>query len=182
VRVARVAHVDSWPRCRSGSVACSCLLKLLMGKKNPQPKVTLLRRCVYKIGAYHLSESDMAQRADFDNIDLYLHPSPAHLDHRTKRLAGALQLQSSQPAVSAQLKRLRELTGDPLLWRAGNGMTPTTTRCTWWGGRDPAAGSRSPVRPAAAATSFEPATSTITFRIAASDYSIRSSCPSWWRI
>ncbi len=38
-----------------------------------------------------------------------------------------MRLHSTQPAVSAQLKRLRALTGDPLLVRAGNGMTPTET-------------------------------------------------------
>ena len=38
-----------------------------------------------------------------------------------------MRLQSTQPAVSAQLKRLRALTGDPLLVRAGNGMVPTET-------------------------------------------------------
>ena len=40
-------------------------------------------------------------------------------------LRAALRLQTTQPAVSAKLKRLRELTGDPLLVRAGHGMVPT---------------------------------------------------------
>ncbi|HEV7913862.1 MAG TPA: LysR family transcriptional regulator, partial [Albitalea sp.] len=83
----------------------------------------------------------------------------------------ALRLQSSQPAVSAQLKRLRELTGDPLLVRAGNGMTPTATALQLAG---PAAqllqeadrlfGTRSRQR------AFDPLTSSVDFRIAASDY------------
>lgn len=37
----------------------------------------------------------------------------------------AMRLQSTQPAVSAQLKRLRQLTGDPLLVRSGAGLSPT---------------------------------------------------------
>ncbi|UUX95535.1 LysR family transcriptional regulator [Aquabacterium sp. J223] len=37
----------------------------------------------------------------------------------------AMRLHSTQPAVSAQLKRLRALTGDALLVRAGAGLSPT---------------------------------------------------------
>lgn len=83
----------------------------------------------------------------------------------------AMRLGTSQPAVSAQLRRLRSLTGDALLVRAGNGMTPTDTAMQLLG---PATavlreagvlfGARSRQR------SFDPATSTATFRIAASDY------------
>jgi DNA-binding transcriptional LysR family regulator len=39
----------------------------------------------------------------------------------------AMRLASSQPMVSAQLRRLRDLTGDPLLVRAGHQMQPTET-------------------------------------------------------
>src|SRR5258707_694502 len=39
----RRSRRQAGPGDRSGSIACSCLLKLLMEKKNPQPKVTLLR-------------------------------------------------------------------------------------------------------------------------------------------
>jgi DNA-binding transcriptional LysR family regulator len=39
----------------------------------------------------------------------------------------ALKLQSTQPAVSAKLARLRRLVGDPLLVRSGGGMAPTAT-------------------------------------------------------
>jgi DNA-binding transcriptional LysR family regulator len=83
----------------------------------------------------------------------------------------AMRLGSSQPAVSAQLRRLRQLTGDALLVRAGNGMTPTETAMQLLG---PAAavlreagvlfGARARQR------SFDPAASVTTFRIAASDY------------
>jgi len=83
----------------------------------------------------------------------------------------AMRLGSTQPAVSAQLKRLRALTGDALLVRAGNAMTPTDTALQLLG---PAAvllceaeqlfGARSRQRGFAAATSRQ------LFRVAASDY------------
>ncbi|WP_157268919.1 LysR family transcriptional regulator [Azohydromonas aeria] len=82
----------------------------------------------------------------------------------------ALKLGSTQPAVSAQLRRLRHLVGDPLLVRAGQGMVPTPLAqellepagellrhaATLFGG--------------AGARAFEPATARQSFRIAASDY------------
>lgn len=83
----------------------------------------------------------------------------------------ATKLGSSQPAVSAQLRRLRTLTGDELLVRAGNGMTPTDAALQMLGPassllRDAGTlfGARSRQR------SFDPATSEVTFRVAASDY------------
>jgi DNA-binding transcriptional LysR family regulator len=83
----------------------------------------------------------------------------------------ALRLASTQPAVSAQLKRLRALTGDALLVRAGAGMAATAT-------------ARSLLEPAAAllreadaifgarraGRGFDAASSRCTFAIAASDY------------
>lgn len=80
----------------------------------------------------------------------------------------AIRLGMYQPAVSAALKRLRELSGDPLLVRSGSGMVPTD------------AGLRM-IEPAAAilrsaevlfsdARGFQPQTAVTTFRIAASDY------------
>lgn len=73
-----------------------------------------------------------------------------------------------QPAVSAALKRLRELSGDPLLVRSGSGMVPTD------------AGLRM-IEPSARilqaaevlftdARGFDPQTARTTFRVAASDY------------
>jgi DNA-binding transcriptional LysR family regulator len=113
----------------------------------------------------------MAQRADFDKIELYLIRVLHTLITERSVSRAALRLQSSQPAVSAQLRRLRALTGDPLLVRSGNGMTPTDTALELAGpagivlheaerlfgahGRD---------------RHFDPATSAATFRIAASDY------------
>jgi len=80
----------------------------------------------------------------------------------------AIRLGMNQPSVSASLKRLRALAGDPLLVRSNSGMVPTL------------AGERM-IEPAVAilnsaealfsdARSFDPATADHTFSIAASDY------------
>jgi DNA-binding transcriptional LysR family regulator len=113
----------------------------------------------------------MTQRADFDKIELYLIRALHTLITERSVSRAALRLQSSQPAVSAQLRRLRELTGDPLLVRAGNGMAPTAVALQL---AAPAArvlqeadalfGARSRQR------GFDAALSTATFRVAASDY------------
>ncbi|MFN9763578.1 MAG: LysR substrate-binding domain-containing protein [Pseudomonadota bacterium] len=69
----------------------------------------------------------MASRPDLDTIDLRLvRVLHTVLTERSVSRA-ALRLSSSQPAVSAQLRRLRALTGDPLLVRAGQRMQPTAT-------------------------------------------------------
>lgn len=113
----------------------------------------------------------MTQRADFDKIDLYLIRVLHTLITERNVSRAALRLQSTQPAISAQLKRLRELTGDPLLVRAGNGMTPTATALQLVG---PAASLLQAAdmlfRPSARSSAFDPQTSTAMFRIAASDY------------
>jgi len=114
----------------------------------------------------------MAERALFDKIELYL----VRVFHTviTERSVSraALRLDSTQPAVSAQLKRLRDLVGDPLLVRSGSGMAPTDVALQLL---EPAAevlrhaesmfGSR-----AASARAFDPATTSTTVRVAASDY------------
>nr|WP_082664959.1 LysR family transcriptional regulator [Burkholderia ambifaria] len=77
-------------------------------------------------------------------------------------------LGQSQPAVSAALRRLREITGDPLLVRSGSRMVLTSHALTL-------------VEPTAQALTsidailnprdtFDPASSTRTFRIASPDY------------
>lgn len=113
----------------------------------------------------------MAQHAGFDKIELHLIRVLQTLITERSVSRAAMKLHSTQPAVSAQLKRLRTLTGDPLLVRAGNGMVPTEVAQQLL---DPAArvlqdvqrlfGERAPQR------GFEPLASTLTFRIAASDY------------
>ena len=80
----------------------------------------------------------MAQRADFDKIELHLIRVLHTLITERSVSRAALRLHSTQPAVSAQLKRLRALTGDPLLVRAGNGMAPTETALATAGPGQPA--------------------------------------------
>ncbi|KQM68821.1 LysR family transcriptional regulator [Xylophilus sp. Leaf220] len=73
-----------------------------------------------------------------------------------------------QPAVSAALKRLRDLAGDPLLVRSGAGMVPTDA------GQRMLEPSARILRAAEVlftdARGFDPQTATTTFRVAASDY------------
>jgi DNA-binding transcriptional LysR family regulator len=105
---------------------------------------------------------------NLDKIDLHLiRVLHTVLTDRSVSRA-AIRLGMYQPAVSAALKRLRELSGDPLLVRSGSGMVPTD------------AGLRM-IEPSAAilraaevlfsdARGFDPQTAGSTFRIAASDY------------
>jgi DNA-binding transcriptional LysR family regulator len=83
----------------------------------------------------------------------------------------ALQLNSTQPAVSGQLRRLRTLVGDPLLVRAGTGMAPTAVALQLLpaaaqvlAGAQALFGGHAPARLFAAAQAQQ------VFRIAASDY------------
>jgi len=113
----------------------------------------------------------MVKRADFDTIDLYLIRVLHTVINERSVSRAAMRLASNQPTVSAQLKRLRELTGDPLLVRAGHQMQPTETALQLLG---PATnllheaerlfGQRH--RGAA----FDAGASEATFRVAASDY------------
>jgi DNA-binding transcriptional LysR family regulator len=113
----------------------------------------------------------MAKRAGFDNIELHLVRVLHVLISERSVSRAALKLQSTQPVVSAQLKRLRELTGDPLLVRAGNGMAPTQTALAL---AQPAVQllheAERLFSPRARSHGFEPIACTSTFRIAASDY------------
>jgi len=113
----------------------------------------------------------MTERADFDKIELYLIRVLKTLITERSVSRAAMRLHSTQPAVSAQLKRLRALTGDPLLVRAGNNMAPTETALRLL---DPATRLLQDAdrlfSPRAHQRGFEPLASTGTFRIAASDY------------
>lgn len=113
----------------------------------------------------------MAERADFDKIDLFLIRVLQTLITERSVSRAAMRLHSTQPAVSAQLKKLRALTGDPLLVRAGNGMTPTEAALQLLG---PATSLLQDAdrlfSPNARARGFEPLESRAVFRIAASDY------------
>jgi DNA-binding transcriptional LysR family regulator len=113
----------------------------------------------------------MTKRRDFDGIDLHLIRVLHTLIEERSVSRAALHLGSTQPAVSAQLRRLRELTGDALLVRAGNGMTPTATALQLAG---PAANLLKEAErlfsPRSRSQAFVPATAELTFRVAASDY------------
>ena len=113
----------------------------------------------------------MTERAEFDKIELYLIRVLQTLITERSVSRAAMRLKSTQPAVSAQLKRLRALTGDPLLVRAGNGMTPTEAALQLL---DPATRMLQDADRLFSTRSrqhaFDPLASTLTFRIAASDY------------
>ena len=105
---------------------------------------------------------------NLDRIDLHLiRVLHTVLTERSVSRA-AIKLGMFQPAVSAALKRLRALSGDPLLVRSGATMVPTDVALRMI---EPAA---SILRAAEAMFSgsraFDPQTATDTFRIAASDF------------
>ncbi len=113
----------------------------------------------------------MAQRPGLDKIELHLVRVLHVLITERSVSRAAFALQSSQPAVSAQLKRLRELTGDALLVRSGHGMVPTDTAL---GLLEPAATvlreAERLFTPGAGTRKFDPTACATTFRIAASDF------------
>jgi len=81
----------------------------------------------------------------------------------------ARRLGLSQPAVSAQLARLRDLLGDPLLVQAQRGMTPTARALEL---QQPLFQALAGVRDVVAVGgSFVPATTAMTIAIAGSDHS-----------
>jgi len=107
---------------------------------------------------------------EFDHIDLHLVRVLHMLVTEGSVSRAAVRLGSTQPVVSAQLKRLRALLEDPLLVRAGRGMAPTDT-------------ARALAEPAARLLAqaealfdgprqrlFDPARTSEVFRLAASDY------------
>lgn len=113
----------------------------------------------------------MAAGPAFGKIDLQLVRVLQVLIGERSVSRAAMRLGSSQPAVSAQLRRLRALTGDALLVRAGNGMTPTPTALELL---EPAGAllreANSLFGARARQRGFDAATAEATFRIAASDY------------
>ncbi len=104
----------------------------------------------------------------FDKIDLHLiRVLHTVLVERSVSRA-ALRLGTHQPAVSAALKRLRGLAGDPLLVRSGAGMVPTEAGLRMV---EPAADIlRAAERLFSDARSFDAATASHAFSLAASDY------------
>ena len=103
----------------------------------------------------------------FDKIDVQLIRTLHTLLTERSVSKAALRLGQQQPAVSTALRRLRELTGDPILVRSGTGMVPTDAALQMLAPvmqiLQAAEQLFSPVRP------FDPALARETFRIAASD-------------
>ena len=113
----------------------------------------------------------MTADAAFGKIELHLVRVLQTLISERSVSRAAMRLGSNQPQVSAQLRRLRALTGDALLVRAGNAMTPTETAMQLLGPAtmllreaDRLFGAHARQR------SFEAGATEATFRIAASDY------------
>lgn len=104
----------------------------------------------------------------FDRIDLHLIRVLHTVLTERSVSRSAIKLGMHQPAVSAALKKLRALAGDPLLVRSGPGMVPTEAALRMI---DPAASIlRSAEVMFSDARAFDPATSRHTFSLAASDY------------
>ena len=110
----------------------------------------------------------MKDQALFDKIDFHLIRvlNTVLIERSVSR--AAMRLGMYQPAVSASLKRLRVLAGDPILVRSGSGMVPTDA------GLRMLEPSSNILRAAGMlfsdVKSFEPSTAKLTFKIAASDY------------
>ncbi len=130
--------------------------------------VLRLRPVTYGAAYSNDARDRMRDQALLDKIDLHLiRVLHTVLTERSVSRA-AVRLGMHQPAVSAALKRLRDLADDPLLVRSGVGMVPTDAALTM-------------VAPAAAilrtaeslfndARGFDPQRATSTFRVAAADY------------
>lgn len=113
----------------------------------------------------------MTQRAPAANIDLHLVKVLHTVISERSVSRAALRLRSTQPLVSAQLKRLRALTGDPLLVRSGQGLAPTDAALAMLAPAERLLREADALfAPQQRSARFEPARSTLCFRIAASDY------------
>lgn len=110
----------------------------------------------------------MQNNALLDKIDLHLIKVLHTVLTERSVSRAATRLGMYQPAVSAALKRLREISGDPLLVRSGAGMVPTDA------GLRMIEPSAHIIRAAEVmfsdARGFDPQTAQASFRIAASDY------------
>jgi DNA-binding transcriptional LysR family regulator len=113
----------------------------------------------------------MAQRPITANIDLHLVKVLHTVISERSVSRAAMRLHSTQPMVSAQLKRLRELTGDPLLVRSGQGLAPTDAALAML---EPASRllreAETLFSPRQRSGAFDPASASMSLRIAASDY------------
>lgn len=126
-------------------------------------------QCLLKEGVF--SEEPILQNRStlsWESIDVHLLRVLHSLLTEGSVSRAALKLNLSQPAVSTALRRLREISGDQLLVRSRNGMTPT----------ERGAALLQPVRVAlqqiemisSQKTTFDPSTSRRLFNIACPDY------------
>ncbi len=105
---------------------------------------------------------------DTSRLDLNLLVTLEALLSERNVTRAAARLSLSQPAVSAQLARLREVFDDPLLLPAQRGMTPTAKALSLL---EPLRQALDQVRGVATShLNFDPATADLTVTIAASDY------------
>lgn len=109
----------------------------------------------------------MKQAHLFDKIDLQLIRTLHILLIERSVSKTAMRLGQQQPAVSVALKRLRELTGDPILVRSGTGMVPTDVGLQMLAPVTQIL--QSAERLFSPARAFDPAHAREIFRIAASD-------------
>jgi len=108
------------------------------------------------------------QSMDTSRLDLNLLVTLEALLAERNVTKAAARLHLSQPAVSAQLSRLRDHFGDPLLLPAQRGMTPTAKALALL---EPLRLALDQVRSAVGShLEFDPATAEVTVTIAASDY------------
>lgn len=109
----------------------------------------------------------MTDQAQFDKIDLHLIRILHTVLVEKSVSRAAIRLGMHQPSVSAALRRLRELSGDPLLVRSGSRLVPTNAGLRMV---EPAANLlRSAETLFTEARRFEVGRATDTFRLAASD-------------
>ena len=109
----------------------------------------------------------MASRRNVDQLDgTLLRVLCALVEERSVTLA-ARRLGQTQPALSASLKRLRELFGDPLLVREKLAMVPTA-RALQLAGK--ARGVLAALEDLAEREAFDPADAAVEFRVASPDY------------
>ncbi len=113
----------------------------------------------------------MSEREAFDRIDVHLVRVLHTLIAERNVSRTAVRLGSSQPLVSAQLKRLRELTGDPILVRTGSAMAPTAAALAMdEHARRILASADALFSPRLRGGSFAPSSTEALFRVVASDY------------
>jgi DNA-binding transcriptional LysR family regulator len=113
----------------------------------------------------------MTTLPDSANIDLHLVKVLFTVITERSVSRAALRLGSTQPLVSAQLRRLRSLTGDALLVRGRSGMVPTEAALALLEPAERLLREADLIFGAArSGRDFEPSAAELTVRIAASDY------------